>query len=145
MQYNALAYIGVCGGALLAGADPYDGTPGLDLLQGAKIRYDANCGSADVDVQSCKDLFQFTSGCGFGIYCWQTIRRAVSFPCVKNGAKWCDFATSNTVALEGALTEKVNLPGAFRYGDELWFFSLAGYVYVDGKWIAIDSEKQTWT
>jgi len=110
VQYNSLAFIGVCGGSVIAGAEnPYGLTP-LDLLQGTSIRYHANCGPEQVLVVSCAQEFQPTTGCAVAIYLWQDIRKAISFPVVKNKAQWWDFAERNSVALEEALVQKVALP-----------------------------------
>ena len=131
VQYNSLAFIGVCGGAVISGASNHYGLQPLDLLQGTTIRYDSNCNAKSVNVMTTTQEFQLTTGCAFAIYLWQDTRKSVSFLVVKNAGQWWPFAEHNSIALEEALVQKVALPLAYRnpVSKEYCFFWRDGYIY----------------
>ena len=131
VQYNSVAFIGVCGGAVISmSSNDYGLTP-LDLLQGARLRYDA-CSAGTIPVTTVDGEFQMTSGCAIAVYIWQDDCRAVSFPVVKNHRQWWDFASKNSAALNDALVQKALSPSKYKViaTGESWWFSLSGYSYM---------------
>ena len=143
VQYHSLAFIGVCGGALISGASNRFGLTPLDVLQGATIAYRSNCSAAAIDAadSSTTNEFILTTGCGIAIYVWKEHIHAVSFPVVKNHTQWWAFAERNSIALQDALVQKVRLPEAYRpesSSRDYWYFSIAGYMYRHSKWTAVD-------
>ena len=74
-QYNCMAFIRVCGGAKMSGSVPYYGLNPLDLLQGAAVRYDCNCSTAQ--VLTTPQVAQITTGCAVAIYVWQDRRQGI--------------------------------------------------------------------
>ena len=139
VQYNAMAFIGVCGSAQLSGATNHLGVDPLDLLQGTTIRYIANTSAKQVsdNATSTKQEFLITTGCALGISFWQDTPKAASFSVTKNHADWLVFAEHNSRSLEAALLEKGRDPEWFFYRDpgngslQHWAFSLAGYIFHD--------------
>jgi len=127
VQYNEMAFMGVCGGALMSGSQPFYGLAPLDLLQGAAVMYDINCSNAP--VRTTPNVVQITTGCAVAIYIWRDRREAISFPVVKNSSKWYCFAADSTRALQYFVVQKCNSPEAFHSAEGVWFCSLAGYVY----------------
>ena len=110
VQYNNLIYVGVCGGALLAGNyNPYDLEP-FDLFQGMVVRYGANISSRAAIVTDNASEIQITSGCGAAFHYWHNIRMATVFPVVKNYSQWWEFAERSSQRLSEALTHNVNNP-----------------------------------
>ena len=126
VQYNAMAFVGVCGGALMSGSQPYRGLPPLDLLQGATAWYDSCCSKAP--VHTTHNLVQFTTGCAVAIYTWHDHREAVSFPVMKNSSQWNDFAEESSRVLQDFVVQKCSTPKLFQFEGEMWFMTLAGYV-----------------
>ena len=76
VQYNAMAFVGVCGGALMSGSQPYRGLPPLDLLQGATVWYESCCSKAP--VHTTHNIVQFTTDCAVAIYTWHDHRESAS-------------------------------------------------------------------
>ena len=145
VQYNKMAYIGICGGAKIAGSMTYYGLTPLDLLQGAEVLYDCNCSTAEVCER--QNALQITTGCGVAICMWHGTRLAICFPVVKNAGKWWLFAEKSTMALQDFVERKWNTPEHFTYmeGGLLlkWCFSLGGYCkYEDEEWTAVHSEEE---
>ena len=143
VQYHSLAFVGVCGGALISGASNSFGLTPLDVLQGATIAYRSNCSPAAIVSahSSTTNEFLLTTGCGIGIYVWHEHIHAVSFPVVKNHTQWRAFAERNSIALREALVQKVLLPEAYRSdcsSRDYWYFSIAGYIYMYSKWTTVD-------
>ena len=144
VQYNKMAYIGICGGAKIAGSMTYYGLTPLDLLQGAEVLYDCNCSTAEVCERP--NAVQITTGCGVAICMWHGTRLAICFPVVKNAGKWWSVA-ENTMALQDFVVRKWNTPEHFTYmeGGLLlkWCVALGGYCkYEDGEWTAVHSEEE---
>ena len=109
VQYNCMAFIGVCGGAKMSGSEPYYGLTPLDLLQGAEVRYDCNCATAQ--VLTTPQVVQITTGCAVAMYMWQDRRQGICFHCVKKNADvWWPFAEQNTRALQDFVVHKCNTP-----------------------------------
>ena len=109
VQYNCMAFIGVCGGAKMSGSEPYYGLTPLDLLQGAAVRYDCNCSTAQ--VLTTPQVVQITTGCAVAMYMWQDRRQGICFHCVKKNADvWWPFAEQNTRALQDFVVHKCNTP-----------------------------------
>ena len=109
VQYNCMAFIGVCGGAKMSGSEPYYGLTPLDLLQGAAVRYDRNCSTAQ--VLTTPQVVQITTGCAVAMYMWQDRRQGICFHCVKKNADvWWPFAEQNTRALQDFVVHKCNTP-----------------------------------
>ena len=109
VQYNCMAFIGVCGGAKMSGSEPYYGLTPLDLLQGAAVRYDRNCSTAQ--VLTTPRVVQITTGCTVAMYMWQDRRQGICFHCVKKNADvWWPFAEQNTRALQDFVVHKCNTP-----------------------------------
>ena len=136
VQYNCMAFIGVCGGAKMSGSEPYYGLTPLDLLQGAAVRYDCNCATAE--VLTTPQVVQITTGCAVAMYMWQDRRQGICFHCVKKNADvWWPFAEQNTRALQDFVVHKCNTPQEFSFKGKRWYFTLAGY-------IMYRNEDQTW-
>ena len=109
VQYNCMAFIGVCGGAKMSGSEPYYGLTPLDLLQGAEVRYDSNCATAE--VLTTPQVVQITTGCAVAMYMWQDRRQGICFHCVKKNADvWWPFAEQSTRALQDFVVHKCNTP-----------------------------------
>ena len=86
IQYNQMAFFGVCGGAMLAGATtPYG--PGLNLFNGFAVRYDGNIGAALAEVKTNYDerVMQITTGCALVVKMTPDTIAAKSFITIKNG------------------------------------------------------------
>ena len=133
VQYNLLAFIGVCGGAVIAGKENGYGVTPLDLLQGAKITYLSSSKPTDAEGKiSTAGDFVMTSGCAFGINVWQSHTRVASFPVIKNHDKWLDFSLSNSIALESAILRIIKYPEAFSDESGMWYFSLHGCIIKNG-------------
>ena len=127
VQYNCMAFIGVCGGAKMSGSEPYYGLTPLDLLQGAEVRYDSNCATAE--VLTTPQVVQITTGCAVAMYMWQDRRQGICFHCVKKNADvWWPFAEQNTRALQDFVVHKCNSPQEFSFEGSRWYFTLAGYI-----------------
>ena len=127
VQYNCMAFIGVCGGAKMSGSEPYYGLTPLDLLQGAEVRYDSNCATAE--VLTTPQVVQITTGCAVAMYMWQDRRQGICFHCVKKNADvWWPFAEENTRALQDFVVHKCNTPQEFSFEGRCWYFTLAGYI-----------------
>ena len=101
VQQNEVAYIGICGGGTLAG------TP-FDLLSGTNVYYESSVSAKMVDVKTnvVEDVVHFTTGCAIAAVLTADSCRAVSFPTVKNKAKWVPFAAKNTLVLQQWLEVK---------------------------------------
>ena len=127
VQYNCMAFIGVCGGAKMSGSEPYYGLTPLDLLQGAEVRYDSNCATAE--VLTTPQVVQITTGCAVAMYMWQDRRQGICFHCVKKNADvWWPFAEQSTRALQDFVVHKCNSPQEFSFEGSRWYFTLAGYI-----------------
>ena len=148
VQYNMMAYIGICGGAKISGSVSYYGLAPLDLLQGAEVLYDINCSRAQVCTT--QNAVQITTGCAVAIYMWQNRRQGICFPVVKNAGQWWPFAEQNTMALQDFVVQKWNTPEELIFAEGNWqlnwYFSLGGYCkYIkDEEWTAIQSDEE-WT
>ena len=131
VQYDALAYIGICGGAMLAGAgrNHYGLTP-FDLLSGTKVQYNTNAGPTMVSVDSstASDIAQITKGCGLALYIKPGRCAAISFPTIKNSLQWKPFAEESTVELSNLVEHKAQQSYAYSDGNgHHWHFCLQGY------------------
>ena len=146
VQYNKMAYIGICGGAKIAGSMTYYGLTPLNLLQGAEVLYDCNCSTAEVCAR--QDAVQITTGCGVAIFMWHGKSGAICFPVVKNARKWWSFAQESTIALQIFVLQKWNTPEHFTHMEgglrKKWCFSLGGYwkYLEDEEWKAIHSDEE---
>ena len=90
MHQNEIAYIGICGGAMLAGKFTEFPHVPFDLLEGTIVCYDSSVGPehiSEMKTDVIKDIVQITSGCAIAVVLTTDNRRAVSFPTVKNNAK----------------------------------------------------------
>ena len=110
----------------MSGSEPYYGLTPLDLLQGAEVRYDSNCATAE--VLTTPQVVQITTGCAVAIYVWQDRRQGICFPVVKNAGGWRPFAEQNTRALQDFVVHKCNSPQEFIFKGSRWYFTLAGYI-----------------
>ena len=111
VQSNEIAYIGICGGAKLAGrATDYVHTS-FDLLAGTYVHYDSNVNAKMVDLQTnvVNDVVQFTTGCAIALMLTPHIYSAICFPTVKNRAQWFEFVAMNTLALQPFLNFKADI------------------------------------
>ena len=111
MHQNEIAYIGICGGAMLAGKFTEFPHVPFDLLEGTIVCYDSSVGPehiSEMKTDVMKDIVQITSGCAIAVVLTTESRRAVSFSTVKNNAKWKPFAEANTLALQKWLEVKVS-------------------------------------
>lgn len=139
VQYDALAYIGICAGAML-GSDDYFG-----LLPMSQVAYDANVSPGQVRYRtnqissSGHVLLQMTTGCGFALDAWHDRPVQIeSFPVIKNSSGWFPFAAQNTVLLRTAWETLANtfVPYVF-YDNFNWCFAVIGVVTVDGRRLKI--------
>ena len=81
----------------------------VDLLQGAAVRYDRNCSTAQ--VLTTPQVVQITTGCAVAMYMWQDRRQGICFHCVKKNADvWWPFAEQNTRALQYFVVHKCSTP-----------------------------------
>ena len=131
VQYNVLGYVGVCGGAYLAGATYPCKFTTLDLLLGTNVHYDSSVNPVNVSVISNPetDLVQITTGCGILIIIKPGIRQVICFPTTKNSAQWLKFARENTLELQRLVERKAQQ--TFAYSDETgnpWWFRLDGTI-----------------
>ena len=137
IQYDSMAYIGICAGAMLASDALFGLVPTVEIV------YDANSAPEDTSYRtnlktsSGKTVLQMTSGCGFSIDIWHKRPTMLhSFPVVKNKAKWYAYADMNTSLLQeaGKHLECV-LVAYLGYSNETWFFSIRGEVlFSDGRY-----------
>ena len=93
IQYNQMSFFGVCGGAMMAGANTQYGCPGLDL-------FDSNGGAAKVKTNFEDQVMQMTTGCALAVVMTYDNLAASSFITIKNGSQWLEFAASNTEAMQ---------------------------------------------
>jgi hypothetical protein len=104
VQQNLISYIGVCGGATLAGrSTDYVHIP-FDLLSGTTVVYDSGISAqriGEIQTNVAQDVVHFTTGCALAIVLSANNKcGAISFPCIKNSAQWKPFARANTIALQ---------------------------------------------
>ena len=140
VQYNCIAYVGVCGGAMLAGSVNYYGLTPLDLLQGLKVEYHSNCSAGSLESLQLPQTGEvhFATGGAIGICLWHTTHRVICFPCIKNGTSWVQFCERNAAAAAATLRWKVASPDRFLDDrNEFWFYSLAGYLYRGNAWLPV--------
>jgi len=104
VQYNDMAYMGVCGGAICAGhmyLEPWRlgawrQLELFDFCMGVSLRYDSGMPPESCDpAVICARVFQMTSGAGLAVHIERDIARASSFPCGKNNSwvSWCREST----------------------------------------------------
>ena len=76
VEYNYMGFVGVCGGAMLAGNVNCFGLPGLDLLNGIKVQYESNVAAAQVTVETNteRQIVQMTSGCALAFVMEETMQ-----------------------------------------------------------------------
>ena len=98
VQYNCMGFVGVCGGAMLAGNGNNLGLPGLDLLNGIKVQYDPNVAAAQVtvDTNAERQIVQMTSGCALAFVMDETMQMGINFSCTTNQAQWLQLASTNS-------------------------------------------------
>jgi len=84
VQQNEIAYIGICGGAKLAGkSTKYMHIP-CDLLSGTNVIYDGGISAKmveEVKTNVVKDVLHITTGCALAVVLTANSCCAVSFPC----------------------------------------------------------------
>ena len=87
VQCNYMGFVGVCGGAKVAGIGNGNnfGLPGLDLLNGIKVQYEAGVTAAQVTVDTNADLqlVQMTTGCALAFVMDETMQMGICFACTK--------------------------------------------------------------
>ena len=87
VQCNCMGLFGVCGGAKLAGIGNGNnfGLPGLDLLNGIQVQYDAGVAAAQVTVDTNAELqtVQMTTGCALTFVMDETMQMGICFTCTK--------------------------------------------------------------
>ena len=132
VQYDHMTYVGICGGASMAGspATCVYGC-GLDLLQGLEVwnAWDFN------DANTIGNRLSFTYGCAFAVVLRTTVVAAVCFPVVKNAGRWWDYAAANSQLLLRIVQRLGNEWKEFATANGyIWFFNLRGYyVFSDCK------------
>ena len=128
-QYDLMAYIGVCAGAMLAS------NALLGVVPSAHIVYDANVSPGDCHFRSNLSapsgdvMLQMTTGCGFSIDIWHTrSTKLLSFPVVKNSRQWEDFAERNTIRLQEAGRQLEMASYEYDSGSNgiSWWFRISG-------------------
>ena len=138
VQYDEMAYIGICGGAMAAGRHYWSqprSTCCFDFLEGVDVAYDANDSTiAKKTPRTDATAFQMTCACGIAINMRYPKVHASSVIVVKNSAQWTKFASENSKCLkEACLTiadtwfpyYHASLPGT-------WWFRLDGLVIYNG-------------
>ena len=148
VAYNRMVYIGVCGGAMIAGKKWLGDRrvePNLELLSlfgQASVRYDMCCPPEDVDQDIFHDLniFHLTSACGIAIYCVNGYASGSCFIVKKTGrAKWSSFRQLNHAKVGQQARTLLKRWKAFRGSSNLiWWFCL------DGRWHYEYSVKHYW-
>ena len=121
VQYDGMPYIGICGGAIMAG-DPRTSKygVGLDLLQGAEIEY-----AWSKEVTWHRNKMFFTNQCCLGLVLTVKKCDVAFFPVVKNAGGLWGFASESQEALRGNLHW---IGGVWKdYGT--WSFSVRGWCY----------------
>ena len=90
IQYDLMSLFGVCSGAMMAGKGTQYGFPGLDLLNGFAVRYDANTsgGAAVVKTNFAERVMQMTTGCALAVVMTYDEIAARSFITTKNVSQW---------------------------------------------------------
>ena len=144
VQYDALAYIGICGGAMLAGKQEnnYGLTP-FDLLSSTKVQYNTNVRRCMVSMDSstANDIAQMTTGCGIALYIKPGKCAAISFPTIKNNEQWLPFAEESTVELSNLVEHKAQQSYTYSDGNgNHWHFCLQGfwkYSHLGNRWLPL--------
>lgn len=126
VQYDQMPYVGICGGAAMAGnPETCVYGCGLDLLQGRQIYY-----GEQSSVDLIDNRLAFTEKVAFVVMLRAHRCDAVCFPCAKNtggGAVW-DFAAMNTVLLQSIVQQLGFEWKEFQTTTHLsWFFNLRGF------------------
>ena len=146
VQFDQMPYIGICGGASMAGsAETCAYGCGLDLMQGREIFYAthsqvnmiSNRQNQAFSLQSViGNRLAFTEKVGFAVLLTAARFDAVCFPCVKNSGKVWDFAASHTDLLKSIVQQLAHEWKEFRdSANEPWFFNLLGYYcFSDSDW-----------
>ena len=91
VQYNDMVFMGVCGGAMLAGKrywcqlarDMEDDVDLFDFFMGVSVHYDANLPPESCDTRVISErIFQITGGAALAVHIENDIALAKSFPCL---------------------------------------------------------------
>ena len=103
VRCDDLLYIGVCGGAMIAGCkygcscsveyfNFLEGSPSISEV------YDSCVSPEAVSFKTSNEIVQMTSGCGLALSTKHGLLKASSFPVIKNKAQWWLFAKENTLS-----------------------------------------------
>ena len=111
IQWNAIAYVGICGGAILAGrSNPY-GCPPLDLFCGATLIYEGSTNPTELRQQiSFGNVVWIATGMGCALRILPQSCEALAFGCVKKKSwEWRELAQYYTPQLQELFDFKCDL------------------------------------
>ena len=131
---HKMAYIGVCGGAKMAGSLPFHGLPGLGLLGEVTVTYSCNS-SSTIPTQAGVQELHITSGVAVALVIWQGTYAVKAFPVIKNARQWWDFCEKSDNIYSTAVMSWAAEYMCFLddHGEMRWH-SVAGMVHRDGEW-----------
>ena len=138
VQYNDMVFMGVCGGAALAGRRYWcqlarnmeDDVDLFDFFMGVSVHYDANSPPASCDTRVISErTFQITSGAALSVHIANDIALARSFPCTRkpHWIKWCEAASELHMAVIQVIARHVSGPWSYP-SVGIWWFGLNGRV-----------------
>ena len=153
-MYDKMLFIGVCGGALLAGRDFGVGVQavvsdvGLDLFDGINIRYDANVGPDFCEMDNLltsRNLMQVSTGWGIAIDFYNCEFDVESILVVnRKRPQWLPLVCETTQLLRTHVVDACRVWKTYSYDDasgnrKSWQFRLDGvFVWDDTACLCVD-------
>ena len=131
MQCNEIAYLAVCGGAMLSGCSQKYDTDPLELLDGVEVLYRIGQEAWQAEVETTDVTVQMTKACAAFILMTPDEQRGKSICTIKNKDQWRNFVQKNSVAMQRFVDAKATSWKKYKYRAQdgsyrFWWFNLCG-------------------